>query len=286
MIQRIDFSESPQSGLQYSGSEQKAGVLYLNRPFMLKFRKKNIYGECFNDIAEYIGSHVFGMLGIPAQETLLGTYKGEKVVACLDFNCNGFKFVPFNDLGESTIDGGKGNFRYSYQKIQDLISKNRKLKEKEAAALLFWKTYIVDALLANPDRHGKNWGFLKKDDQYFVAPVFDNGSSLFSNFSDEEEMLSVLRDKEEIKERVYQRPTSLVLYSESISDYYSVISSLEFELCNKALIEVFPKIKLKRIFGLIDETDLSDTKKRFLKTIVQARYEKILSETYEKVRKR
>ena len=144
----------------------------------------------------------------------------------------------------------------------------------------------MDALLANPDRHGKNWGFLKKDDQYFVAPVFDNGSSLFSNFSDEEEMLSVLRDKEEIKERVYQRPASLVLYSESISDYYSVISSLEFELCNKALIEVFPKIKLKRIFGLIDETDLSDTKKRFLKTIVQARYEKILSETYEKVRKR
>ena len=29
----------------------------------------------------------------------------------------------------------------------------------------FWQLFIVDALLGNFDRHGANWGFLKKDNK-------------------------------------------------------------------------------------------------------------------------
>ena len=38
--------------------------------------------------------------------------------------------------------------------------------------------FIVDALIANFDRHGSNWGFIKKYNKYRLSPILDNGSSL------------------------------------------------------------------------------------------------------------
>ena len=285
MNNRIDFSSCELSGKFYGGSERKEGIIFQGQPYMLKFAKKNIYGECFNDVSEYICSTYFSYVGVKAQETLLGLYKGEKVVACKDFVVNGFKFYPFNDLGESTIEDSKGRYKYRYKDIEILIDKNKKLSDKEEAKMMFWKTYILDALFANPDRHGKNWGYLKKNDQYVVAPVFDNGSSLFSSFSDEEEMNVILNDEEEILKRVYERPSSLILYDATISDYYSVISSLEFEYCNKALLALFPLVKLEEIDTLIDSTDLVDIRKKFLKRMIKERYERILKFSYMKLEK-
>ena len=247
---------------------------------MLKFAKANIYGACFNDVAEYICSNIFDIVGINCQFSILGLYEGKKVVACQDFVVDGYKFSPFNDLGESSIEVEKDRYRYRYADIELLIDSNKKLNDKNYAKMLFWKTYIMDALLANPDRHGKNWGFLKKNNEYFVAPVFDNGSSLFSSFSDEEEMEYVLSNADEIDERVYRTPKSLIIDDNTISDYYSIISSLKYERCNKALIELFPLINIKKIKQLIDKTDLTDVKKRFVKTIIESRYEKILKSTY------
>ena len=280
---RIDFSNCKLSNKFYGGSEKKLGIIFEDKPYMLKFVKKNIYGDCFNDVAEYICSQYFNLLGISAQETILGTYKGSRVVACKDFIVDGYKFVPFNAVGESTVEDDKDKYRYRYKDIEKLIDKNKKLLDKEEAKIMFWKTYILDALFANPDRHGKNWGYLKKNNEYKVAPVFDNGSSLFSSFSDVEEMEYVLSDNEELLERVYDTPSSLILYDTTISDYYRVISSLEFEYCNKALKELFPKINLDDIDRLIDSTDLLDVRKTFLKRIVSERYNRILKYSYTRL---
>ena len=280
---RIDFSKCELSGKFYGGSEKKEGILFQGVPFMLKFAKKNIYGDCFNDVAEHICCRFMEALGLPVQVTALGWYGKEKVVGCKDFIIDGYKFMPFNDLGESSIDEGKGNYKYRYADIEKLIRKNKKLAQKEAAMSLFWKTYIMDALLANPDRHGKNWGYLKKDNVYSLAPIFDNGSSLFSSFSDEEEMEYVLTQEDEILERVYDRPNSLILYNTAISDYFTVISSLEFENCNKALRELFPLIDMEAFFAIVEKTDLSEVRKKFIKTIVKERYARIIEFSYRKL---
>lgn len=94
--------------------------------------------------------------------------------------------------------------------------------------------YIVDALIGNFDRHGANWGFLKKDNQYSLAPVFDNGSCLFPNLNDEDEMLKIINDEEQIDLRVYKFPTSQIKLNNNKSSYFEVISSLQFEEINKA----------------------------------------------------
>lgn len=82
----------------------------------------------------------------------------------------------------------------------------------------------MDALLGNFDRHGANWGFIKEDNKYTIAPIFDNGSCLFPNLVDEEEMKEIMKF-----------PTFQVKLNGRKSSYFEVINSLQFEECNETL---------------------------------------------------
>lgn len=90
---------------------------------------------------------------------------------------------------------------------------------------MFWEMFIVDALLGNFDRHGMNWGFIKRDNAYALAPVFDNGSCLFPNMTDEDEMASIVTSPEETAKRVYGFPLSQIKLRGRKSSYYEVINS-------------------------------------------------------------
>lgn len=280
----FDFTNYPLSGKSYGGTEKKLGIIIGNFPYMLKFQKKTPFGTRFNNISEYIGSHVYQMLGINSQNTYLGTYQGENVVACKDFVEDNYQFVPFNDVGESTIEEDKEQYQYSYEDIMLLLSANKKLTNVEETISSFFEIYIVDALLGNFDRHGGNWGFLKKNDKYCMAPVFDNGSCLFSNMNDEDEMRQIINDEEQINLRVYKFPTSQIRLEGKKSSYFEVISSLKFNEINKALEKIYPLINLNKIFNLIDEISLiSNIHKQFYKTMIKHRYEKIIKYSYEKL---
>jgi len=140
---------------------------------------------------------------------------------------------------------------------------------------------VIDALLANPDRHGHNWGYLKDHDTYRVAPIFDNGSSLFSSFSSLEEMSYVLTDQKEIDERVYETPVSLINQGKTVSSYYDVLVKGNYPRLAKALKKIFPCINLEEIYALIDSVeDLEPIRKQFLKRIITERYHKILEVAY------
>ena len=45
---------------------------------------------------------------------------------------------------------------------------------------------MLDAWIANQDRHHENWAALREDDAMRLAPTFDHGASLARNISDEE----------------------------------------------------------------------------------------------------
>lgn len=143
--------------------------------------------------------------------------------------------------------------------------------------------YIVDALIGNFDRHGANWGFLKKNNKYKLAPVFDNGSSLYPQMINEDEMKMIINNEEEIDKRVYTFPTSQIKLHNNKSSYFEVISSLEFNECNKALKRIYKLIDMDKINLLIDELNLSDIHKEFYKVMLKARYDKIIKYSYEKL---
>ena len=226
------------------------------------------------------------MLGVTAQETILGTFKDENVVVCKDFNIDGYQFVPFNDVGESTIEEDKEKYQYSYEDIMSLLLLNKKITNVEEVVSSFWEIYIIDALLGNFDRHGNNWGFLKKNNKYEMAPVFDNGSCLFPNMTNEDEMIYIMNSKEETDKRIYSFPTSQIKLNGKKSSYYDVINSLIYKECNEALIKIFKRINIKDIFNLIDDIkSISEVHKSFYKYLLNERYEKIIKESYNKLEK-
>lgn len=280
-MRRIDFSNCSKSDVVYSGAKEKIGIIFANTNYMLKFNGKGMYGEFYNDVSEYIGSEFFKTVGLEVQETILGTYKGRNVVACKDIFQNK-KFKPFNELGDSSIEE-KNRYSYTFSDIEKLITQSSKIISKDQIIQNFWKTYIIDALLANPDRHGRNWGFILEDGIYKICPIFDNGDSLFPKICDEDEYQNIIENDEEIKERVYQSPFSMVKANNGISTYFEVISSKEYDDCNKALIEIFPKINITCLNKIITSTDMPFKRKEMLIKIVNLRYEKILKKTYEEL---
>ena len=278
-----DFSNFRLSNIRYGGSERKLGILINDEPYMLKFQKVTRFGKRNNHLSEFLGSHIFEILGFDVHETYLGTYKGEAVVACKDFVTNGYEFVPFNDVGESTIETDKEKYQYTYEDIISLLKKNQKITNIDETISIFFKMYIVDALIGNLDRHGANWGFLKKDNKYQLAPIFDNGSCLFPQLVNEDEIKFILNDQKEINERIYRFPTSQIKLSEGKSSYFEVISSLKFEECNKALVKIYSKVDLNKINDLIDSLNITKVHKDFYKLMIEERFNKIIKYSYNKL---
>ena len=238
----------------------------------------------FNHISEYIGSHMFELLEIPVQETLLGVYNGENIVLLKNFVGEGEVLIHFNDVGESSLEEDKEMYQYSYDDIQKMLQDNKKLTNVEETVSRFWDMFVIDALNGNFDRHGGNWGFLKKDNQYRIAPVYDNGSSMYPKLNTSERINEVLESQEEIEKRVYQFPTSHVKLNGKKSSYYEVINSLQFEECNKAILRIVPRIDFGKIEKLIDGIEgIDKLRKTFYKTMYRKRYELILKPAYEKL---
>ena len=69
--------------------------------------------------------------------------------------------------------------------------------------------------------------------------------------------------------------------------YFNYINSLENEECNRALLEIFPRIDMEKIKSIIDNTPyISDIRKNFYKKILNLRYNKILKDSYDKLIKK
>ena len=276
-----DYSRYPDGNRYYSGAERKKSILIAEIPYLVKFQKNSREGLRFNHVSEYLGSHIFALLGVEAQETFLGKYKEENVVIIRDFLGEDEVFVPFNGVGDSSLEQDKEKYQYSYEDVIDMLRDNVKLTDVEQTIAQFWDMFIIDALIANFDRHGSNWGFIKKDHKYRLSPIFDNGSSLFPQLNTDEKIEAVLNNQEEIDRRIYEFPTSQVQYEGKKSSYYEIISSLAFEECNQALIRIVERVDLDKIGKLIDSVEnISEKRKEFYKTMIHQRYEKILLKSY------
>ena len=86
---------------RYGGmAGDKDGILINNEPYIIKYPKStkgmtgNIASYTTSPLSEYIGSHIYKILGFDVHETYLGIRNNKVVVACKDFQKN------FGDLAE------------------------------------------------------------------------------------------------------------------------------------------------------------------------------------------
>lgn len=291
----IDFTNKDRRKKTYAGANgNKISVIHHDKLHMLKFpttptveTRLSYVHNCFS---EYIGCHIFNMLGINAQKTSLGVFMNNNklkiIVACEDFTDENFILQDFASLKNQIINSNHNGYGTSLEEILEVIDKQNSI-DKEELNRHFWNMFIVDAFIGNWDRHNGNWGFLynMKTDEIKIAPIYDCGSSLFPQI-DEKMICDVLLDKQELNRRIYEMPTSAIKINNKRINYFDFISSLENEECNKALIRIVPRINMEDIYKLIEKIPLMTTlQQEFYKTILKERKEKILDYSYNKLMK-
>lgn len=290
----IDFTDMPTRKKAYAGANGgKIAIIYEGEQYMLKFPphpKRNKEMSYTNScISEYLGSHIFEIIGISVQETILGTYNvnGKKkiVVACKDFTSHDTVIQDFASLKNTLIDSGHSGYGTELSEILEAIEEQSAVNPLELKRH-FWDIFIVDALIGNWDRHNGNWGFLynSRTDEISSAPVYDCGSCLYPQ-ADERVMKMTLENSAEMNLRVFEIPLSGIRQDGEKIRYFDFISSLKNKDCNAALKRIVPKIDMNRINELIDETPfISDLQKTFYKRMLAERKEKILDKSLQLLR--
>ena len=292
----IDFTNAVQKNKTYAGANGgKISVLYNGEQYMLKFppfptinKEMSYTNSC---ISEYIGCKVFESVGIPVQETVIGTYtsKGKEkvVVACKDFTSQGITLQDFASLKNRIIDSERNGYGTELADILSTIDEQTAM-DSETLKTRFWDMFIVDALIGNWDRHNGNWGFLYNNatDQVTLAPVFDCGSSLYPQ-ADEDLMKKILSDKNELNHRIFDIPLSAVTYNGKKINYFKFLSEGKFPDCNKALKRIASRIDMKKIYEIIDNTPtITELQKEFYKTMLTARKERIIDFSLNKLKEK
>lgn len=295
MTENIDFTNCVRvAGKAYNGANgKKIAVEYEGQQYMLKFppsgqakpTELSYTNSCFS---EHIACSIFNMLGVMAQETMLGTFdvagKTKIVCACRDFTADGKQLFDFCSIKNTILDSDSNG---SGTELSDILETIEKQQFVEPDRLLehFWEVFVIDALLGNFDRHNGNWGFLYDPVSRTtgLAPVFDCGSCLLPQ-ADEGIMRSVLENEDLLNKRVFQFPTSAVKLNGRKINYYDFLMKAEYADCNAAVDRIYDRLDMEKICHFIEDIPyISDLQKEFYKRYIGARASLILVSAHKMI---
>jgi len=295
-----DFSSADLRYVAYGGADGKDSIYFNGKYYLLKYPKKLPQARAKEKLSytnsptsEHLGCEIFKSVGIDAQNTILGTCDGKIVVACEDFIENHpdnsrLRLQEFNTMINSMVDFelASGTRRTAeLSDIEQVFLHHRRLSQiKEEAICAYWDMFVVDALIANFDRHTGNWGYITNLDtgEINLAPVYDCGASLFSQL-DDRFLIPLLNNKGELNNYILNMPTAPFSVDGLKVTYREFLNHGCNENMQAALDRVVPRIDIGVIAKLIDTCPgLSDARKEFLLTIVPARLEKVLVPAYQR----
>lgn len=287
----VDFTNSIEKVCGYGGSEKKKKIIYNGEVYLLKFpdpiiEKSLLYKN--NVFSEYIGCKIFESVNIPVQKVILGIYneKQEKevkqkvVVACKDFTNEKQKLIEFSSLANSITDVDK-KFTTKIEDIYEVFNNLNYDFDKKLMIENFWNMFVVDTLIGNTDRHLSNFGVIDDGETLIFAPVYDCGSALHPLLTDEK-INYLLNNESEFKNVAYSIYPVYTYENKKIT--YSEFYAKDIPDLNDALLRIYPRIDMNKIYDIIDNTMyLSLERKEFLKKSVTIRKEKILDIAYKKL---
>ena len=293
MINKVDFTNCKQiPGRAYSGANgKKISVEYEGKQYMLKFppsgaQKPTALSYTNSCFSEHIASSVFNLLGVAAQETILGTFaiggKTKVVCACRDFTAGGKLLYDFCSIKNTVLDSDSSGAGTELDDILETIEKQA-FVAPDRLMEHFWDVFVIDAILGNFDRHNGNWGFLHDvaAGSSEIAPVFDCGSCLLPQ-ADDKVMREVLGNEDALNARVFQYPTSAIKQNDRKINYYDFLTKAEYADCNAAVKRLYERADLDKIRAFIGNVPyISDLHKEFYNRYITARFDRILRPVHE-----
>ena len=316
MIKIYDFNNnllSIKNGSYGGQAGGKDGILIDNEEWMLKYPKNlsRMAGENASystaPLSEYIGSHIYKILGYDVHETLLGEKNDKLVVACKDFatdkmlleirTLKNHMSKELAELLEGSPVSSTESHVVDFKELLLHLDMNPLLSVVEGIKERFFEQSIVDVLINNNDRNNGNWGILReKGKPDTLAPIFDNGSSFLSKIS--EDKIGRLLNSDELTNNA---TNVLTAYGEeghlySAKRYFqTAIDIPEFQEAVKKVVPLI-KSKLSEIEKMLDEIPekhpatsgkeievMSDERKYLYKKQMEIRIEKLLQPLLEQV---
>ncbi len=302
----FEFDSLELSSVRYGGhAGSKLGVVINGENWLLKFpqstrtfARKVDMSYSTSPLSEYIGSHIYELIGIPVHDTLLGIRDERVVVACKDFTEDGsiYRLDDFNAISNDYVSGLDEKLSYatstsdthtqSLDEIIIIMDNNPSFLKMPVLKDRFWDMFVADALIGNNDRNSGNWGLLynKLTGETTVAPVFDNGSS-FNNNTSEKRIEHILNDKDAFFQSAYATRRSFFLGADGKKlNPFAYIESMSNDDCSRALLRVVPNIDTDSVREMIESIPsewngiqvISDARKEFYCQCVEYRYEKSL----------
>ena len=272
----------------YNGANgKKIAVSYNDVVWILKFpndvrerpNEQSYSNSCFS---EHIGCTIYRLLGIPVQETLLGTFvngRTKVVCACKDFTKPGLRLFDFCSIKNTVLESGSGGTGTELNDVLEAIDQQQ-FMDSFVVRRRFWQMFVVDALLGNFDRHNGNWGFLVDENSGMteLAPVFDCGSCLLPQ-ADETIMTRCLENEDELNARIYSFPSSMLKIEGKKINYLEFLTNCRDEQLLAILRELRPAIQALDFERIIAETPyMTDLQRRFLTRYLNARREILFAE--------
>lgn len=298
------------SGISYGGhSGSKSGIIIDGERWLLKYPKSTKSMDnpkvsyTTSPLSEYIGSHIYDIIGIDVHQTEIAVVNDKKVVvACRDFLKSTEVILDYNMIKndydekiEEELDKLSSSSKLGHNDINEIeliMENNIYFKNNPELKTRFWDMFIVDALISNNDRNEANWGLIldKETQNIRLCPVFDNGAS-FYNKTNTDKFTEYLNDEIKFKQVVYDSAISIFDEDGKTINPLKYIESMKNNNCNNALLRIFPRINLEKIKEIIDDIPeeyqelpvITKEQKEFYYKSLMYRYNNVLKSTYEKL---
>ena len=308
----FDFSSCPfsdRNGTYGGNSGDKEGVLIENEPWIIKYPKKgsrltNVSDLLYSTtpVSEYIGSHVYEILGYPVHKTLLGIRNNHVVVACKDLCKNDTRLIEFRQLKNTynKVLNEKLDLSMSPTGSEHFVLLNEILIHLEYNPSInnipgikerFWDCVVIDGFINNNDRNNGNWGILRNKSGDVLSPIYDNGAAFSPNVP-EKRIINKLNNLESLEKGIYDSVTAYSLDGKSSTKFVDLLK-LDNDNLKNAIKRVVPLLQNKMVeicymLNSIPESVgefsiISKDRKQLYQKEMRFRLEKILLPEYNRL---
>lgn len=301
---------SDRHGSYYGMAGDKDGILINGEYWIVKYPKperefQKSIGMSYSTspLSEFIGSHIYEILGIPVHETILGIRNDKVVVACKDFckhrgdlmEMKGIKNGANKELAEMLDQ------EMHYSSTGDRVNLNELLMHLDYNPIIqkcpdtvsrFWSMVVIDVLIDNTDRNNGNWGILYNEEtkKYSLAPVYDNGNA-FANKASDERIKQTLNLSETERKNLHMGSRTAFDYNGHILSAKKMLK-LDNDELKAAINSLSPIIQSKlteiedfinAIPDIVDGKRIcSESRKKYYIEGIVTRYENLIYPEYER----
>jgi len=268
--------------------------------YLFKLNRNEGEDATGEDWSEKVTSELYELLGLPHAQYEFATWKDQIGVASLSFAPDRGTWVAGNEV---LVHMDKGYPREKFYRVRQhtlrLVLTIIKLDivlpplnwngfgDVQSALDVFVGYLMVDAWVANQDRHHENWGFIVSPDRTIhLAPTFDHASSLGWNETDETRTQRLTtRDSRRGMDRYVEKAQSAFFSSPTSSkptptlDVFREASKLR-PLAAKAWLDRLSQISdndVKHIFDQIPPERISDAARRFAMKMLELNQKRLLN---------